>query len=85
MGRQLVSWRRLLSPRFSQTWQRDHFKEFEPRWHAQASRIVNKSTPAPTAQARRRRSLNLTPNWGEIEQEQRRLLDTVTIKQAPAD
>ena len=39
----------------------------------------------PAAQARRRRSLNLTPNWGEIEQEQRRLLATVTIKQAPAD
>ena len=27
---------------------------------------------------RRRRSLNLTPNWGEIELEQRQLLATVT-------
>ena len=32
----------------------------------------------PAAQVRRRRSLNLTPNWGEIELEQRQLLATVT-------
>lgn len=48
-------------------------------------KIRQQINATPSTQARRRRSLNLTPNWGEIELEQRRLLATVTFKQAPAD
>lgn len=48
-------------------------------------KIRQQINATPSTQARRRRSLNLTPNWGEIELEQLRLLATVTFKQAPAD